>query len=162
MQGGARLFSLYSTVSLLAYRINQQYYGGKHFVWCAPAPSSDALVDTNPPSSCPWQIYQRFRDDIISNDKHSLLIDRNRKGLMRGATNKRSEGVISEADQKAIEAWALEADLAEFKPLFMVIPYSVVSEKGLVESVPHPDRTNRSSQEFIVQNLPRECFEVWS
>ena len=44
---------LYSVNSLLAHYINEEYYNGEHYVWCAPLYDSDL----NPPSSNPKDIY---------------------------------------------------------------------------------------------------------
>jgi hypothetical protein len=156
------LFALYSTVTRLAYTINERYYRGSHFVWCAPAPSTDALVPRNPPSSDPWHLFDAFKRDIGANDRHSWVIERNRTGLTRGAASKQADGVISEDERRAIEAWVEQADLEEFQPLFMVIPYNLVVTKGIVETPEIRARARPSSNELIIRNLPRGDFEVWS
>jgi|SRR6185436_1167049 len=78
---------LYSTNTLLAYHINQTYYGELHYVWCSAffgAANIPSPYRPNPPSSSPQEIYETLLKAIESNDKHSNKIRRNRAGLRHG------------------------------------------------------------------------------
>jgi hypothetical protein len=150
---------LYSAGTRLAYQVNQRFYGELHYVWCAPAPATDFLVGSNPPTSDPWQICSDFSDHVSRGDNHSPLVTSNRAGIIRGAAARHAEGIIDSETKDVIEQIANSADLQLFSPIFMVIPYDQVNE--LVSPVPIPERANPLSQEFIIPNLPRSRFDVW-
>jgi hypothetical protein len=157
MLGGVHI--LYSAVSKLAYNINERYYDSRHYVWCAPAPSHDALVNCNPESSNPWQICRNFNNAINSKDKHSSWISNNRAGIIRGAAAREAQGVIDAATRSEIEVIANDAELTDFSPLFLVIPYDLV--KGLVRRVDVKSTASVLSQEYIIEDLPRKSFDLW-
>lgn len=116
----------------------------------------------NPPSSDPLRLFSAYTRDIESGDKGSAVIDRNRAGIIRGAESKHADGVINDATRTIIQLMAAEATLEEFQPLFMIIPYDVVSAKGLIEAPSVTARARVSSDEYIIRHLPRDDFEVWS
>lgn len=159
---GDNLLALYSTVTRLAYVINQEFYRGIHYVWCAPAPSQDASVLRNPDSSDPWWLFEQLARDIKKGELHSAIVDRNRSGLIRGAESRHAQGIIDEGQRLLIQAMVEEAVLIDFEPLFMVIPYSGVKDRNLVSSPSFRDRARATSHEFIIENLPRCDFDVWS
>jgi hypothetical protein len=150
---------LYSAGTRLAYQINQRFYGELHYVWCAPAPATDALVGSNPPTSDPWQICSDFSEHVVRGDGHSPLVTSNRAGIIRGAAARHAEGIIDSGTKDVIEQIANTAELQMFSPIFMVIPYEQVNR--LVSPVPLSQRANPLSQEFIIPNLPRGSFDVW-
>lgn len=131
-------------------------------MWCAPAPAVDTLIGRNPPSSDPWRLFGTYALDIRENDKGSAVIDRNRAGILRGAESKLADGVIDTNQHKIIQSMAAEASLDEFQPLFMVIPYDRAVSKQLVEKADIGVRARVTSDEYIIRNLPRDDFEVWS
>lgn len=149
---------LYSTVTQLAYHVAQHFYSGTHYAWCAPAPSADAFVVQNPPSSDPISLYWRYKRDIDGGDSHSDLIARQRRGIARGAVVKAELGIISADERSQIEGMAQAAPLGDFRPLLFVMPYSRV--RNLARPASLDDRARASSREFIVEALPRDCFDV--
>ena len=50
------------------------------------------------------------------------------------------------------------AALRDFAPLLLVIPYEGV--KGLVRQADVADLAGATSQEFVIEKLPRHCFDV--
>ncbi|UVO53379.1 hypothetical protein [Sphingomonas sp. SUN039] len=154
------LLALYSTVSALAYNINERYYGGLHWIWAAPAPPFDRSMGYNPDSSNPWALYRRFQADITKREGHSDLIDRNRTGIVRGAQSRYGQGQITAAQRDAIQETAETADRSEFHPMFIVLPYAQV--ELLAQEVGISQRASILSQEYIVADLPRTLFDVWS
>jgi len=50
------------------------------------------------------------------------------------------------------------ADISDFRPLLLIIPYAAVA--SLVSVVPPEDRAHPLSTEFIIADLPREVFDV--
>lgn len=152
---------LYSTNSLLSYRIAQKYYGEMHFVWCAPffnynsAPSLDVNI---PPSSSPSEIYRCLYEDITRGDQHSIKIELNKAGILRGANAKERIKVITEAARLEIYAMVRRAEMADFRPLLYVIPYPPVT--GLIQEVPIEERAHPFSVEYRIENLHRDLFDV--
>lgn len=149
---------LYSTTSRLAYSVGQKYYGEVHYVWCAPRQDHDRFGLQNPPSSEPVSIYWRFRHDIDGGDEHSASIDANRRGIIRGASVREQQGVIDQPTRELIEQVAKKAALVDFSPLLLVIPYTAVS--GIVKRAAVTARARATSEEYIIENLPRNCFDV--
>jgi hypothetical protein len=152
------LHLLYSTSTKLAYSIAQKYYGGMHYVWCAPRPHADRFEVQNPPSSDPIAIYWRFEQDIQGADTHSALIANSRLGICRGAFAREKQGVITREIRILIDAIVKKAPLTDFKPLLYIIPYAAV--KDLARPASMMDRARPTSEEYIIENLPRSSFDV--
>ena len=88
---------LYSTMTMVAYNVNLRYYKGLHYMWCTPYFSSNFQSPhyTVPPSSSPFEIYRRLRDEISSADQHDTKIELNRLGILKGAHAMRDRGIIT-------------------------------------------------------------------
>lgn len=127
-------------------------------MWCAPRPEIDRFALSNPPSSDPVSIYWGFRRDIDGGDEHSALIEANRRGIVRGASLKEQQGVIDQATRGLIESVVKKAPISDFSPLLLVIPYSGVT--GIVKPADVDARARATSEEYIIENLPRNCFDV--
>lgn len=152
---------LYSTKSWLAYIIAERYYRSEHHVWCTPYfdPSSVSELDyTVPPSSSPSAIYRTLRDDVRTGDKHSAKIESNKVGIQRGATHMVNRGVIAKEQQEDILSIVEEADANSFRPLILVIPFMLV--RNLCKEPPPSQRAHPLSDEFIIERLPRNRFDV--
>jgi hypothetical protein len=149
---------LYSAITQLAYSLGQKYYRGLHYVWCAPRSETDRFALRNPASSDPLTIYWRLHQDVGDNDEHSSLIDGNRRGLLFGASVKEQQGVIDEPTRMRIEAVVTRALVGDFSPLLLVIPYASVS--GIVKLADVSAAARASSEEYIIDRLPRDCFDV--
>lgn len=151
---------LYSTNTLLAYRINQQYYGEIHYVWCSPffSGSADSIDVAMPPSSTPCDICFRYLEDIQRQDRHSQTIHQNQTGLRRGIRAKRKEGAISPEKYKEIWDLVLKSPLEAFRPLVYVIPFEGV-RKLARRALPH-EKAHPFSPEYVIERLPRSRFDV--
>ncbi len=152
---------LYSTNTLLAYHLNQTYYGELHYVWCSAifgASNILAPYRPNPPSSSPQEIYDSLLKDIANGDKHSAKIKQNRAGLRRGANFKHTKGEISDEQRLEIFDKVRLAQIADLKPLLYLIPYSLV--RGILSTVPVKHRANPLAEEFIIQKLARSKFDI--
>ncbi len=152
---------LYSTNTLMAYHINEKYYGDLHYVWCSAffgASNIPSPYRPNPPSSSPQEIYESLMRDVESGDRHSAKIKQNKAGLRHGANFKHRQGDINDAQRLEIFAKVRLAQLADFKPLLYVIPFSEVS--GMLSPVPVSLRANPLAEEFIIQRLPRSSFDI--
>lgn len=152
---------LYSTNTLLAYHINQTYYGELHYVWCSAFFGSDNIPSPyrpNPPSSSPPGIYETLVGAIQNGDRHCEKIRLNKAGLRRGATFKHGQREITDAQRLEILDKVRLAQIADFKPLLYVIPYALVG--GMLGTVPVRHRANPLSEEHIIARLPRNSFDI--
>ena len=140
---------LYSAVSSLAYLIGQRFYAKTHYVWCAPV---------NPPSSDPTQIYWAYHHAIATGDQHSGVIRRNRAGIADGAATRRSQQVIDSTAERTITELARSAQLVEFRPLLLGIPFHAVATQ--VRPAAIKARARVTSEAYIIENLPRNCFDI--
>jgi len=96
---------LYSANTLLAYKINETFYKGLHYVWCTPVFDGRKLTKLDggvPPSSSPLEIYETLRENVRRKDDHSLRIDANRTGIKRGAEKQRLQGAITLDQERSI------------------------------------------------------------
>lgn len=155
---------LYSTNTTLAFTINETYYGRKHYVWCSSyfnRAAAASTVYTNPPSSSPERLYQRFAEAAELGDYHSYEIKGNVTGLKKGAVARNRQGVISDA--KKAEIFAIIGDakrrnIMKFMPLLYVIPFALV--KNMVYRPTIKNRANSLSDEYIISDLPGNYFDA--
>lgn len=148
---------LYSTISKLAYHLGERYYGGKHFVWCAPV-STDPFGAKNPPSSDPLQLYWHLFRDVANNDLHSAAIAQNKSGLKKGANAKATGGAVTTDQRDLILSTVDLATIKDFAPLFLVIPFAGVA--AMATPVAIAQRANPTSEEYVIEELPRDRFDV--
>jgi hypothetical protein len=152
---------LYSTKTWLAYIIAQQYYRSEHFVWCTPYFDASAVAEIDyavPPSSSPCDIYRTLRDDVQRNDAHSAKINSDKLGIQRGAHKMAERGVIDEDQRSDIVSIVDGSVPQDHRPLILVIPFGLV--QNVLTAVPVSQRAHRLSVEFIIERLPRTCFDV--
>lgn len=154
---------LFSTNTLLAYHINEEYYGGLHYVWCSPFLSCE---DHNyggviiPKSSSPINIYHEFCCGL--NDLHSTIIPQNCLGLKKGAVSYFNNNVITDIQKNElfeIIKKAKKENRQLFKPLLYIIPYTSEIEAKL-KPVSVGTRAGVLSPEFIIPNLTSKDFYV--
>jgi hypothetical protein len=146
---------LYSTNTWLSYIVAERYYGGVHYVWCSPhfgSASVPAQAYTNPPTSTPSDVYHSLFDEVIRGDRHSAKIAANRAGILRGASLKRSAGVVDAQQEADIAAIVSAAEVRDFRPLLFIIPFNTVS--SIVKPVPVAQRAHPLSEEFVIEALP--------
>ena len=152
---------LYSTNTWLAYMIAQKYYNGEHYVWCTPIFDPRRSGDRDsavPPTSSPFEVYCSLAEEVARRDRHSRKVEENRAGVLRGANAKRRSGVIDEEQERDIVSIVNQAQLADFRPLMYIIPYSVVIDR--MREPPLEDKAHPLSAEYIIDQLPREFFDV--
>ncbi|HCJ21839.1 MAG TPA: hypothetical protein DHV64_10000 [Erythrobacter sp.] len=153
---------LYSTMTKLAYNINERYYGGKHYMWCTPYFGSNYKNPTFevPPSSSPLEIYKTLRTEISAGDRHATKLELNRVGVKHGADIMRSMKLISNDERDEIHAICEAVTPAEFAPMLCVIPR--VEAVPFYQKVKVEDKANPLSHEYILKDLPRDKFDlIW-
>ncbi|MBY5854312.1 hypothetical protein HFN51_27805 [Rhizobium leguminosarum] len=151
---------LYSTMTTLAYNINQQFYGDLHYMWCTPYYGSNyhSPTFTVPPSSSPSEIYRILESEVDGGDLHATLVGAKRVGIERGADFMVKRGKITDEQAREIQAICEIAPLNQFRPLLCVIPRLEVlpySQTVDVRAKAHP-----LSQEYVVADVPQSAFDV--
>jgi hypothetical protein len=137
--------------------------GDEHYVWCSPVfdlRSRTGLQAAPPPTSCPNDIYHSLRAEVQRRDLHSAKISENRLGILKSVAVKRASRVISDSEAGEITAIVEAAQAADFTPLLYLIPYDPVAH--LVREVPVDQRAHPLSEEFVIEALPGELFDVIS
>jgi len=149
---------LYSTNTWLAFAISERYYRAKHWVWSSPffRPSDDLAA--MPPSAVPGEIYDILYRDVQNGDRHSAWIGKNKVGLLKGASCKETEGVITPIQKAEIISVVSEAQLSDFRPLLYVIPFQ--RARRLLHEVPPKERAHPLSVEYIIEKLARTSFDI--
>ena len=147
-------FLLYSTGTALAYRIARDYYHNIHYVWCTE--SFDAA--RQPGTSNPRTLCSRYLDQIIKNDGHALEIKNNKVGILKGASEKLKEGVITEGQYEEIQTIVAHARDDEFYPVIYLINKKAV--KNRLKVVKPSDAASMSSIEYIITDLKRNEYEI--
>ncbi len=152
---------LYSTNTWLAYMIGERFYDGMHYIWCTPNFGGNSFArrdDPIPPTSSPHDIYNDLYRGIRSGDRHLDKIGNNKSSIRNGAAYKRQSGVIDDAQFRDILAIVDQASMRDFRPLIYVIPFDRVAD--IVREVPVNERAHPLSVEYIIESLPRECFDI--
>lgn len=151
---------LYSTVTMLAYNINLQFYGGQHYMWCTPYFGSDfnSPVFTVPPSSSPHRIYLDLKSEVDGGDLHGTLIKIKRVGVSRGADEMLRRGMITTAERDDIITIAKKATPEHFRPLLCIIPK--MDAIPFHQVVPVKYKANPLSQEYVLADVPTTAFDV--
>lgn len=129
-------------------------------MWCSPYfdPSSIPAIEfTNPPSSTPRDIYGTLQQAVQRKDRHNTKINDNRVGLLKGAYLKKQDKIITTDQHKEIVEIIEEAGIQDFRPLLYIIPGDPVA--NLIKDVPVQDRAHPLSLEYIIERLPRGCFD---
>ena len=152
----------YSINSYLAHYISSCFYK-EHYVWCSPIFDRDSLDEYNkwkriPVSSSPYHIYKTLCEEIESEDLHSSKIQQNKNGLLKGATEKLSSGVIDQDDFARISKMIELAGIHDFRPLIFLIPAEKVISK--LKQVAVDKTANPLSVEYLICDLKKSEFEI--
>jgi len=152
---------LYSTNSLLAYRINERYYHDLHYVWCNPFFHKDAVINLQAqmvPSSTPAAIYLDYKQGVEAGDIHCQKVIDNRVGLRKGAQLKLHAAVITTQQFQEINLLIDTVQLTEYRPVVYVIPFRSVAKFATQPSL--SAKAHPFSPEYLIEALPRKCFDV--
>lgn len=152
----------YSINTKLAFYINENFYN-RHFVWCSPVFNADKLDYRNifrsiPPSSNPYTIFQRFKQDVVNHDMHSTYITQNKSGLKKGAIQMLSSGVVDMNDFTRINTIIDTASIEEFTPFIYLIPRNLIETK--IKIVDVDSSANPLSIEYQIEDLRLSEFEI--
>lgn len=131
---------LCSSITLIAFNVNERFYESVHYMWCTPFFDIDhrSPVYTVPPTSSPFQIYKTLARKVANVDCHSDKIEANRVGIIRGA-------------QKNVEAGA-KAESFESATFSEIFDFSSATTKGLKGQMTEEDRQDAEAlaKEFAV------------
>ena len=145
---------LFSTGTLLAYNIDNDCYGGKHFVWCALSCNSRSQAA----SSNPFTIARRLIEDVFTLDEHSDKINQNIAGILNGAKTLYNHRVIDNKTRKRVNEIVKHAVRSDFLPVIYVINTHKVNSR--IIEVPPIATARRLSPEYKLTDLHDGEFEL--
>lgn len=145
---------LYSTNTELAYKIAREYYNNIFYVWCTDA--FDAALQ--PGTSNPRTLCSRYLDQILKCDRHAVEIEQNKAGILKGASEKLKQGIITDKQHEEISARVAYAEMTEFYPIVFLIDRRSVRER--LEIVEPKDAASNHSVEYILKDLKWNEFEI--
>ena len=153
----------YSTNSYMAYFIAENFFGGKHFVWCSPVYDPTKMHELHkwkkiPVSSNPHKIYLALLEDVEAGDLHSDKIRNNINGLRRATVLKLADGVIDDEEFAKINLMLDKATPDLFRPLLYIIPKENIKDK--IATVSITETAGVLSEEFRVVDLRLGEFEI--
>lgn len=152
---------LYSANASISYKIGKKYFKNEHFIWCTfrfNSKKTHGSLEENPQSSDPYYRYRQLSVEVEDKDEHGALIRETRAGLKKAAEIKYQKGIIDEKARDEILTIVEKASLQEYKPLLYVIPYSKVQH--LIQEVPIDKKASPLSDEYIIEQLPEDCFDI--
>lgn len=152
---------LWSASNAMKFRISRDYLGA-HRVWCSPVFEAASAGRYQPggtaaASSDPASIYRALHKDVTTKDKHSDAIKRQKDSLTALALQFKADGKLDDTRAAEIVALLDKAEVADWRPLLYVIPYTTV-ENRLIR-VP-ASQWAAMEPEFIVPDLTESEFHV--
>ncbi|MGN1367968.1 MAG: hypothetical protein ACI4WX_03795 [Aristaeellaceae bacterium] len=146
---------LFSTTTKFAYNIDNDFYGGKHYVWAAL--KFDDLEE-QAANSNPLTIANNFIKEVITTDGHCDRINANIVGVRRGAAMMLRSGAIDQQTQKRISNRINDAYYEDFLPLVYVIDTSKVASR--IIEVPPAYAALPNSPEYKIMDLQSGEYEL--
>jgi hypothetical protein len=146
---------LYSVGTLLAYKIAKRYYK-KHYVWCTIKFDSK----TQPVTSNPLTICRRYLEQIITSDRHTVEIDKNKVGILTGAKRNYDDGLISKDQYEKIKNIVACAEYESFFPVIYIIYTERVKHKCI--KVKKEECASDTSLEYKIESLEEGEFNIIS
>jgi len=155
---------LYSTNPLIKFKIQRDYFGHVHIVWCADC--FDARYqhlhagELVPQTSNPAEIYADVKGATTGNrvDFHNKNIRDWRLSMKDQATKAAAAGGIGPIAEKDIILLLDIAPISEWRPLLYVINRAAVAAK--LQEVPPAERANPLAKEYRIANLLPNEFDV--
>lgn len=154
---------LYSTNTHMKFRIQRDFLGDVHYVWCSPVFDSTSLNRyargaLTPPSSDPKSIYGELAAAVRRADDHAPKIASQKAMLSALAVDLHNKGSLTPDERDEIVAIVQGAHIDDWRPLLYVIPCTApIGARATL--VP---RANRASyeEEFTVSDLTQAEFHV--
>jgi hypothetical protein len=153
---------LWSTNTLMKNRIQQRFFSDRHYVWCSPTFEAAAvgrytLGFGQPPSSDPCTIYRQLREAVSKRDEHDPKIQAQKATLKALAVEMAKDRKISDDARDEIIALLNASQIADWRPLIYVIPYTPVAAR--VEAVARSMRASHEP-EYIIRDLAVYEFDI--
>ena len=153
----------YSTNTSIANYLAKSFYNGIHFVWCSPVFNPETLNSYDefnkiPRISSPYHIYHNLHKEVVGNDLHSILIEKNKDGLHRGALHHLEIGTITNEEYARIIKMIDMSPITDYKPLLYIIPATPILAK--IKRVEVEASANPLSVEYQILNLTSDEFDI--
>ncbi|MEL7088353.1 MAG: hypothetical protein AAGL98_07925 [Planctomycetota bacterium] len=162
---GSKMF-LFSTGTVLAYRINCHYYDRQHHVWCSPFASTFSPhfkpEMVLPKSSTPGKLFADYQAAVTNTiDKHCPTKQNHRGRLKTGVEAKKKEGVIDDREANEIRQLIDDSVASDFEPVLYVIAIDQLRLKPNPLQVPAASiRAHGLSPEYLIPQLTEDCFDL--
>lgn len=145
---------LYSVATQLAYKIAKRYYGNIHYVWC----TTEFNSSIQPPTSNPATICKRYLEQITTGDRHTEEIEKNIVGILNGAEEKLSSGVIDRKKYNEIRSIVSVAEYEAFFPMLYIVESKKVKDRCIEVMV--KERASDDAVEYKIKDLKEDEFEI--
>jgi hypothetical protein len=153
---------LYSANPWIKYVIQDNYRGGRHYVWCSDHADSRILnkysLGANVPSSSnPIEIYQGLKAAVSSRDRHnSKIVEVKATYQALLLPQWIADGTLGEFERDEILYLLENAEIDYWRPVLYLIPRSSVEKR--LEPVPASKRAG-IGMEYIISDLHSDEFE---
>lgn len=145
---------LFSTTTKIAKNVDEDFYGGNHFVWIA-LKFDDKSQAAN---SNPLTIANNFIREVTTYDGHHDKINANKVGIMNGAVEMHRLKKISKKTKEQIMTRIHISTYDDFLPLLYVIDTKKVLSR--IIEVPPAKAAKPDSPEFKLYDLHEGEFEL--
>lgn len=146
---------LFSTTTRFAYNIDNDFYGGKHYVWAAL--KFDDL-EVQAANSNPLTIANNFIKEVTTTDGHCDRINANIVGVRKGVAMMQKLGAIDQNTKRRIINRINDAYYEDFLPLVYVINTSKVVSR--IIEVPPDLAALPNSPEYKIVDLQSGEYEL--
>lgn len=153
---------LYSANPWIKHVIQDNYRGGRHYVWCSDHADSRILnkysLGANVPSSSnPIEIYQGLKAAVSSRDRHnSKIVEVKATYQALLLPQWIADGTLGEFERDEILYLLENAEIDYWRPVLYLIPRSSVEKR--LEPVPASKRAG-IGMEYIIGDLHSDEFE---
>lgn len=147
---------LYSVGTLLAYKIAKKYYKNIHYIWC----TTEFNSLKQPPTSNPATICKRYLEQITTGDRHTVEIENNVAGILKGAKAKLNSGVISKKEYNEIRSAVSAAEYEAFFPVLYIVESKKVKNRYI--EVAARERASDDAIEYKIEDLNENEFKIIS
>lgn len=146
---------LFSTTTRFAYNIDNDFYGGKHYVWVAL--KFDDL-DVQAANSNPLTIANNFIREVATTDGHCDRINANIVGVRNGARIMSQMGKIDQDTKQRIINRIKDAYYEDFLPLVYVVNTKKIASR--IIEVPPDEAALPTSPEYKILDLQAGEYEL--
>jgi hypothetical protein len=153
---------LYSTNPLIKFEIQRDYFGHRHFVWCADCFDGRRqrlhLGASLPPSSNPAELLESLRAATVERpDWHNRNIAHWKSSMKARILKERAAGSIDGQAEEDLVVLLDRAEISRWRPLLYIISRAAVQSR--LRPVPLASRAS-PGMEYQIADLAPDEFDV--